>query len=78
MFRNFDGLAAGVNAYAEYCYRNSYGYRFVNSEGLERLDGIRVLILPDCYYLSQREAEAIDAWVRKGGTATGRSARRRL
>lgn len=68
MFRNFDGLAAGVNAYAEYCYRNSYGYRFVNSEGLERLDGIRVLILPDCYYLSQREAEAIDAWVRKGGT----------
>lgn len=27
-----------------------------------------VLILPDCYYLSQREAEAIDAWVRKGGT----------
>lgn len=68
MFRNFEGLAAGVNAYAEYCYRNSYGYRFVNTDGLGDLDSLRVLILPSCYYLSQREAEAVDAWVRKGGT----------
>lgn len=67
MFRNFESLAAGVNAYAEYLYANSYGYRFVNSDGLNDLAGVKVLIMPSCYYLSAAEAEAVDRWVRGGG-----------
>ncbi|VGO13654.1 Beta-galactosidase bgaB [Pontiella desulfatans] len=32
------------------------------------LDGIRLLVMPACYCLSEAEANALDQWVRAGGT----------
>ena len=48
----------------------SVPYRFVSGMDLERgeLDGLRLLIMPSCYCLTPEEAEALDAWVRCGGT----------
>jgi beta-galactosidase len=67
--KNFDSLAADVNAYAEACYWNSYNYRFINSDMLEqdKLDGIRLLILPSCYYMTELETHKLDEWIQKGG-----------
>lgn len=31
------------------------------------LAGVRLLIMPSCYYLTEPEAEALDRWVRAGG-----------
>lgn len=44
-------------------------FRFISTEELERkrLDGLRLLILPDAYYLSKAEALAVDEFLRKGG-----------
>lgn len=33
-----------------------------------KLDGIKLLVMPACYCLSQGEADALDTWVRAGGT----------
>jgi beta-galactosidase GanA len=67
--KNFDSLAAGVNAYAEACYWNSYNYRFINSSMLEssELDGIRLLIMPSCYYMTEPETLKLDEWIQNGG-----------
>ncbi|MDD6209213.1 MAG: beta-galactosidase [Bacteroidales bacterium] len=67
IFKNLESLANSVNAYSEYLYNNSYNYRFVNSEMLDDLQDIKILIMPSCYYLTEKEAEAIDKWVRNGG-----------
>ena len=44
-------------------------FRFLSSAQLERMEwkGLRVLILPAAYCMSQKEAEAADAFLRDGG-----------
>jgi len=66
---NFSSLASDVNAFAEACYWNNYNYRFINSDMLEHgmLDGIRLLIVPSCYYMTEFETQKLDEWIQKGG-----------
>lgn len=64
--KNFDSLANGVNAYANFFYQNSYNYCFVDSD-LSNLNNLKLLIMPSCYYLTRREAEIISEWVINGG-----------
>ncbi|MEN8157394.1 MAG: beta-galactosidase [Bacteroidota bacterium] len=66
-FGNFNSLANSINAYSDFLYNHSYNFQYVNSGMVERLDGMKVLIMPSGYYLTQREADALDRWVRKGG-----------
>jgi beta-galactosidase len=67
--RNFNLLFADIDAYATTLYWNSYNYRFINSEMLEqgKLDNIRLLILPSCYYMSDLETQKLDEWINQGG-----------
>ena len=67
IYKNFESLAASVNACSEYLYGYNYHFRFVNSGMLDDLTGIKVLIMPSCYYLTSQEAAAIDRWVQNGG-----------
>ncbi|MEN8155764.1 MAG: beta-galactosidase [Bacteroidota bacterium] len=64
---NFTSLANSINAYSDFLYNHSYNFQYVNSEMLNDLDGIKVLILPSAYYLTKQEADAIDSWVQNGG-----------
>jgi beta-galactosidase len=66
---NFDSLASGFNAFAESCYWRSYNYRFISEEMLEsgEMDGIRLLIVPSGYYMTEPIALKIDDWVQGGG-----------
>lgn len=69
-YGDFNSLATSINAYSEEAYWNSYNYRYINSSMLESgdLDGIKLLIMPSCYYITESEAEAINHWVENGGT----------
>ena len=62
-------LVESVEGYQNALYWSSYGYRIVSDDMLaaSELDELRLLIMPSCYYLTQPEAEALDAWVRQGG-----------
>jgi len=63
-------LAEGVDGYVNALYWNSYPFRFLPDDLLAagELEGIRFLIMPSCYYVTEAEAAALDAWVRAGGT----------
>ncbi len=63
-------LADNVEGYRIFFRQHNIPTRYINEVLLEqqKLDGIKLLILPCCYYLSTEEAEAIDRWVRSGGT----------
>lgn len=62
-------LADAVEAYTEALYWGNVPCRYVDSKMLAGagLDGIRLLIMPSAYYLSEPEAQALDRWVRGGG-----------
>jgi hypothetical protein len=62
-------LADAVDAYTEALYWSSVPCRYVDSEMLAGggLDGVRLLIMPSAYWLSEPEAKALDRWVRGGG-----------
>jgi beta-galactosidase len=62
-------LTESVEAYIQVLYWSSFSFRIISGQMLEsgELDGIRLLIMPSCYYLTEDEARALDAWVRKGG-----------
>jgi beta-galactosidase len=66
---DFAKLADAVEAYTEALYWNSVPCKYVDSKLLENggLDGIRLLIMPSGYCLSEPEARALDRWVRGGG-----------
>ena len=68
---NLEGLRQSVDAYVEALYWSNRTYRFIDSEMLAdgRLDGLRALILPSPYFLTQPEADALDRWVKAGGVA---------
>jgi beta-galactosidase len=69
MHGKLDSLVQSVEAYARLLYWQSVPYRFVDADMLARgsLDGLRLLILPSPYYLTEDEAISLDAWVRSGG-----------
>jgi beta-galactosidase len=62
-------LAAAVEAYTQALYWRSLPFGYVPGQRLEAgdLDGLRLLILPCPYYLTDAEAAALDRWVRAGG-----------
>jgi beta-galactosidase len=64
-------LIDSVEAYHRALYYASVPVRYVNSRMLSQghLRDTRVLILPSPYYLTQAEADALDLWIRRGGTA---------
>jgi len=66
---NFTPLASDINAYADACYWNSYNYRFINSDMLVNglLDGIRLLIVPSSYYMTDQETQKLNEWLKSGG-----------
>ena len=66
-YGDFNSLANSINAYSDFLYNHSYAFNYVNSEMLNDLSQYKVLIMPSPYYLTQQEADAIDAFVRDGG-----------
>jgi beta-galactosidase len=62
-------LIDSVEAYAQALYWGNHTYRFVSGEMLAtaQLDGLRLLIMPSCYCLTEEEAHRLDEWVRAGG-----------
>jgi beta-galactosidase len=64
-------FGAGVDAYVDALYWDNLPCRIVSGEMLAAgaLEGLRVLVMPACYYLTEAEAAALDAWVRAGGVA---------
>jgi beta-galactosidase len=65
----FDALVESVEAYAQACYGLNFRTRFISGERLSRseLEGIKLLILPSPYYLTQAEAQVLIDWVESGG-----------
>jgi beta-galactosidase len=65
----FRPLIDSIEGYINTLYWQNLPYRIVNSEMLERgeLDGIKLLIMPSPYYLTEDEARGLDGWVRAGG-----------
>ncbi|MBK5260991.1 MAG: beta-galactosidase [Peptostreptococcaceae bacterium] len=66
-YGNFNSLAASVNAFSDFLYMHSYAFNYVNSAMLNDLSQYKVLIMPSPYYLTQQEADAVDAFVNNGG-----------
>lgn len=60
---------ASVEAYVRTLYWDNLPCRIVSGDMLagKELAGIRLLIMPDCYYLTEPQASALDAWVHAGG-----------
>ncbi len=63
-------LIEGVEAYINTLYWSSYPFRIISDDMLADGDlaGLRFLIMPACYYVTEAEAKALDVWVRAGGT----------
>lgn len=55
--------------YTETLYWQSYPVTIVDGAMLEQgqLDGLRLLVMPSPYYLTVEEAQALQAWVERGG-----------
>ncbi|RKX47108.1 MAG: hypothetical protein DRP64_01955 [Verrucomicrobia bacterium] len=64
-----DKLADNIEGYRVFFRRRNIPTRYINDTLLEdgALEGIKLLILPDCYYLSTAEANTLDRWLRAGG-----------
>ncbi len=62
-------FGAAVDAYVNALYWDNLPCRIVSGEMLGRgeLDGLKLLVMPSCYYLTQPDADALDRWVRAGG-----------
>jgi beta-galactosidase len=63
-------LVESVEGYINALYWGSYPCRIISDDMLAGgdLGGLRFLIMPSCYYVTEAEAQAVDAWVRSGGT----------
>ncbi len=59
----------GLEQYAKTLYALNLPFRTISSAQLLKndLDGIRLLIMPDAYFMDQDEANALDCWLRNGG-----------
>jgi beta-galactosidase len=62
-------LTESVEAYIQALYGASIPFRIVSEKmlALGELDGLKLLIMPSCYYVTDEEAAALDRWVRTGG-----------
>lgn len=62
-------LTESVEAYIQALYGLSIPFRIVSEQMLAHgeLEGLRLLIMPSCYDLTDEEAAALDQWVRGGG-----------
>ena len=60
---------AALEAYILTLYWNNLAFKLINDRMLATrdLDGLKLLILPNPYYLTLAEADALDSWVRAGG-----------
>jgi hypothetical protein len=62
---------ASIDAYVNALYWGNRPCRIISGEMLAagELDGLQLLILPDCYYMTEAETAALDRWIRAGGVA---------
>jgi beta-galactosidase len=67
---NLDSLTKSVSSYIYTLYYNNFEFRIISGQMLENneLSGIDFLIMPSCYYVTEAEAKALDAFVKNGGT----------
>lgn len=67
--KGVDAFNAGVEGCINALYWNNIPHRLLNHEMLAGSDlaGIKLLLMPNAYYLTREEADALDAWVRSGG-----------
>ncbi len=65
-----DRYADSLEGYFDVLYRLNVVYKTISSEQLEQqqLDGVELLICPSYYYATQKEVDAIQSFVRQGGT----------
>lgn len=64
-----DTFADGVEGYLNTLYLHDYRCEIVDDKRVEEgLDGVRLLILPEPYAMSDAFADAVDRFVRNGGT----------
>ena len=70
-----ENLIASVEGYVHQLYWDNYAYRFISGEmlALGDLAGLKVLIMPSPYFLTQDEADQIDQWVQSGWNPAVRS-----
>lgn len=62
-------FAQSIEAYVDALYSHNYNCRIVDDQGvLSGLEGVRLLILPQCYELDAGLAAAIDRFAAEGGT----------
>ncbi|MBI5423058.1 MAG: beta-galactosidase [Opitutae bacterium] len=69
--QKLEALHASVESYVNTLYTANIPVRFIDQAALEHgaLDGVKLLILPSCYYLTAGEIASLDRWVRAGGVA---------
>lgn len=60
---------AALEAYIQTLYWHNLPFILVNDQILAtgELDNLKLLIMPNCYYVTQEEAQALDRWVQAGG-----------
>lgn len=69
VYGSLDSFGGTLEAYVNALYGMNYNCKFVDDTALQHgLDGVKLLILPMCYALDRTAADAIDAFVRQGGT----------
>jgi beta-galactosidase len=58
-----------LEAYIQTLYWDNLPLRLVNDRMLAAgdLDGLKLFLMPNCYYITQEEAEALNRWVHAGG-----------
>ena len=63
-------FSKAIKNYVEAIYKNNYNLRIVDDSMIinNQLDGIKLLIMPECYCISRQLFEAVDKYVRDGGT----------
>jgi beta-galactosidase len=64
-----NSLNAAIDAWIHGFYWDSLPCRVISGGMLEagELDGLKLLVMPAAYYLTQGEADQLDRWVRAGG-----------
>ena len=64
-----NGFNAALDAYIQALYWNNLPFVLINDRMLAagQLDGLKLLIMPAGYYVTQEEADALDRWVQTGG-----------
>ncbi|NQT52310.1 beta-galactosidase [bacterium] len=69
--RSFRPLIDSVEGYLRALYWQSVPTRIVSGQMLAEgdLEGLKLLVMPSPYYVTEAEAAQLDAWVRRGGVA---------